>query len=174
MTGIGLAALVSLPLVDLDLSGADVGDDAPLEKFTQLRTLRLRDTRITDLTVARKLGGLRLLENLDLARTRISNAAMEGLARLTSLHVLDLAYADLDDAGLEKLKGLQQLETLNLDSTHVTDAGVGLLAEFQKLRQLDLYHSLLTAQGLAKLRAAAPGLHVIWDKESGMPHRRRA
>ena len=85
-----------------------------------------------------------------------------------------MAYAELDDAGLAKLAPLLRLETLNLDSTHVTDAGVMLLTGFPKLRQLDIYHSLLTAGGLAALRAAVPELRVIWDKESGMPHRRRA
>jgi len=174
VTGMGLTALAELLIVDLDLSGTDVTDNAPLEKFAGLRSLRLRDTRITDLTLARKLGGLRFLENLDLARTRISSAGMDGLANLTGLRVLDLAYAELDDAGLAKLAPLRQLETLNLDSTHVTDAGVKLLTGFPKLRQLDMYHSLLTAQGLAALRAAVPGLRVIWDKESGLPHRRRA
>ena len=174
VTGMGLTALAELLIVDLDLSGTDVTDNAPLEKFAGLRSLRLRDTRITDLTLARKLGGLRFLENLDLARTRISSAGMDGLANLTGLRVLDLAYAELDDAGLAKLAPLRQLETLNLDSTHVTDAGVKLLTGFPKLRQLDMYHSLLTAQGLAALRATAPGLRVIWDKESGLPHRRRA
>jgi hypothetical protein len=80
----------------------------------------------------------------------------------------------LDDTGLAKLTSLTELQSLNLDSTHVTDVGVPLLAGFGKLRQLDLYHSLLTGQGVAKLRAALPRTVVIWDKESGMPHRRRA
>jgi Leucine-rich repeat (LRR) protein len=174
ITGTGLRALTALPLERLDLSGCDVGDDAPLDQFLKLRALRLRDTRISDLTLSRTLGALRALETLDLARTRISNAGMDGLAKLTRLRILDLAYAELDDAGLKKLVALTDLETLNLDSTHVTDAGVDLLSGFQKLRRLDLYHSLLTKQGLDRLRAAAPALQVIWDKESGMPHRRRA
>ncbi|MFN0100698.1 MAG: leucine-rich repeat domain-containing protein [Bryobacteraceae bacterium] len=174
VTGPGLAALTALPLVHLDLSAADVSDNAPLDKFARLRSLRLRDTRITDLTLVRKLGTLKELESLDLARTRISNVGMEGIAKLTALRELDLSYAELDDTGLEKLAALQQLETLNLDSTNVTDGGVGLLTGFAKLRQLDLYHSLLTAKGLEKLRAALPHLRVVWDKEGGMPHRRRA
>lgn len=174
VTGVGLLALTSLPLIELDLSAADVGDDAPLDRFTSLRSLRLRDTRISDATLKQTLGALRSLETLDLGRTRISNAGMDGLAALTTLRSLNLAYAELDDAGLRKLAPLQQLETLNLDSTHVTDAGVAPLSGFGKLRQLDLYHSLLTADGVAKLKAALPGIRVIWDKESGMPHRRRA
>ena len=174
VTGAGLAALASLPLTELDLSAADVGDDAPLERFVTLRRLSLRDTRISDLTLARKLGMLRALEHLDLARTRISNAGMTGLAALTGLRTLDLAYAELDEEGLEKLVPLGQLESLNLDSTHITDAGVVFLSGFVHLRHLDLYHSLLSEQGLQKLRAALPQARIVWDKDSGMPHRRRA
>lgn len=174
VTGSGLTALVKLPLAELDLSAADIGDNAPLEQFTGLRSLSLRDTRITDLTLARKLGALRLLEKLDLARTRISNAGMDGLAKLTGLRELNVAYAEINDEGLAKLGLLARLERLNLDSTNVTDVGVALLTGFKQLRQLDMYHSLLTAQGLVKLRAASPALRVVWDKESGMPHRRRA
>ena len=174
VTGMGLTPLAALPLTELDLSGADIGDNAPLEMFTELRALRLRDTRISDLTLARKLASLRMLENLDLARTRVSNAGMDGLASLTSLRVLNLAYAELDDAGLGKLRALTQLETLNLDSTHVTDSSVAVLAGYSKLQTLDLYHSVFTKEGVERLRAASPKLRVVWDKESGMPHRRRA
>ena len=174
VTGPGLAALASLPLIHLDLSAADIADDAPLEKLTKLRWLSLRDTRISDLTLARKLPALTSLETLDLARTRISNAGIEFLSRLTALHHLDLAYAELDDSTLPKLAPLQQLETLNLDSTHLTDAAVDSLALFKNLKSLDMYHSLLTAQGLARLRTALPGAKVVWDKGAGLPHRRRA
>jgi len=174
VTGPGLAALAELPLAELDLSAADIGDTAPLERFTNLRVLSLRDTRITDSMLARKLGSLPLLERLDLARTRISNAGTAGLAKLTSLRELNLAYAELNDEGLAALSGLHRLEALNLDSTNVTDSGIAVLAGFRQLRHLDVYHSLLTAKGLAELRASSPALKVVWDKESGMPHRRRA
>ncbi|MBI2685709.1 MAG: hypothetical protein HYX27_05295 [Acidobacteria bacterium] len=174
VTGAGLAPLAALPLAHLDLSATDIGDDAPLEQFVRLRFLSLRDTRIGDATLTAKLGGLKELEHLDLGRTRISNKGIVNLAPLVALRTLDLSYAEFDDAGLAKLSGLQALESINLDSTHISDVGVEILAGFQKLRQVDLYHSLLTAQGLAKLQAARANLHVIWDKEGGLPHRRRA
>jgi Leucine-rich repeat (LRR) protein len=174
VTGNGLAALTGLPLTHLDVSAADIGDDAPLDSFRSLRHLSLRDTRISDLVLARKVGNLKELESLDLARTRISSAGIAGLATLNRLRELNLGYAELDDEGLSKLSGLTELEILNLDSTHVTDASAGLLAGFAKLRQVDLYHSLFTQAGLGKLKAARKEVRVVWDKESGMPHRRRA
>jgi Leucine-rich repeat (LRR) protein len=174
VTGAGLAALASLPLTHLDLSAADVGDDAPLSHFPQLRSLRLRDTRISDLMLARQLVLMKNLEVLDLARTRISSAGISRLGELRRLRDLNLSYAELDDDGLSKLDGLTELQSLNLDSTHITDASTAVLARFPNLVQLDLYHSLISPAGLAGLRAARPGIRVIWDKESGMPHRRRA
>lgn len=172
VTGAGLGKLVGLRLEELDLSAADVGDDAPLEKFGELRRLGLRDARISDLMLARKLAGMKGLRHLDLARTRISNAGIAYLAGLTGLVSLDLSYAELDDEGLGKLLSLGELVSLNLDSTHVTDAAVELLGRLGKLKEVNLYHSLVTGAGEAKLRAR--GLRVIWDKEAGMPHRRRA
>ena len=172
VTGAGLGKLVGLGLEELDLSAADVGDDAPLEKFTGLRRLSLRDARISDLILARKLAGMKGLRHLDLARTRISNAGIAYLAGLTGLLSLDLSYAELDDEGLGKLVGLGELVSLNLDSTHVTDGAVELLGKMGKLKDVNLYHSLVTGAGEAKLRGR--GLRVIWDKEAGMPHRRRA
>lgn len=174
VTAAGLAALTSLPLEHLDLAAADVNDDAPLDRFPRLRWLSLRDTRISDLTLARKLPALKALEYLDLARARVSNAGLERIAGLTALRELNLSYAELDDAGLAKLAPLKNLENLNLDSTHVTDAAVPTLAGLPKLRAIDLYHSLFTATGLARLRQSLPAARVIWDKEAGMPHRRRA
>ena len=172
VTGAGLGKLVGLGLEELDLSAADVGDDAPLEKFTGLRRLSLRDARISDLILARKLAGMRGLRHLDLARTRISNAGIGYLAGLTGLVSLDISYAELDDEGLGKLVGLGELVSLNLDSTHVTDAAIELLGKMGKLKDVNLYHSLVTGAGEAKLRGR--GVRVIWDKEAGMPHRRRA
>ena len=174
VTGSGLAPLAGLALEELDLSATDVGDDAPLERFTQLRRLSLRDTRISDLTPARKLAALGRLEALDLARTRVSNAGIEFLGKLTALRELDLAYAELDDAGLASLGGLTRLESINLDSTHVTDASVPHLARLTRLRRIDLYHSLVTGTGVGKLKAALPGASVVWDKDGSLPHRRRA
>jgi len=174
VTGSGLAVLAALPLEHLDLAAADIGDDAPLERFSSLRFLRLRDTRITDSTLLKKIGNLRALETLDLARTRTSNASMAALGALTGLRRLNLAYAEMDDIGFAKLSGLTQLEELNLDSTHITDEGVRLFSAFSKLKKLDVYHTLLTERGIAALREALPGAMLTWDKDGALPHRRRA
>lgn len=174
VTAAGLNRITGLRLTELNLSAADIGDDAPIDRFPTLRVLSLRDTRISDLIVDRKLRQLQNLQTLDLGRTRVSNAGMDGLSTITGLRDLDLSYADIDDAGFAKMKGLRDLEFLTLDSTNLTDAAATQLSALGKLRILNLYHTLVTADGLAKLRAALPQTRVVWDKESGMPHRRRA
>ncbi|HEU0120811.1 MAG TPA: hypothetical protein VFQ91_09825 [Bryobacteraceae bacterium] len=173
VTSAGIALVAGLQLVSLDAAAADVGDEAPWERLRSLRSLVLRDTRITDASL-RKLTALHALESLDLARTRLTNAGIETLSRLTNLRKLDLAYADLDDKGLAGLRSLAALESLRLDSTNITDAAVDTLLGFGKLRELDLYHSLLTGPAVQRLRDARAGLQILWDKEAGLPHRRRA
>jgi Leucine-rich repeat (LRR) protein len=174
VTGSGLAALAELPLEELDLAAADVGDDAPLHRFPALRRLRLRDTRISDALLLEKLSALRQLEHLDLARTRISNKGMDGLSRLPALRSLDISYAEVDDAGLAILGRLREIESINLDSTHVSDAALPTLTAWPKLADINLYHSLVSEPGAAALRKAKPAARVTWDKEAAMPHRRRA
>ena len=173
ITGQGIRTLASLSLERLDLSGTDVDDVAPWQAFTSLTWLSLRDTRITDKSLL-QLAPLTRRTYLDLARTRSTNAAAPGLAKLTNLVTLNLAYADLNDAGMAPLAALTNLQTLILDSTLITDDSAPLLAKLSKLQTLDLYHSLITAPALAELKRALPAARIIWDKESGFPHRRRA
>jgi len=173
ITGQGIRTLASLSLEHLDLSGTDVDDTAPWLAFTSLSWLSLRDTRITDKSLL-QLAPLTRLTHLDLARTRTTNAAAPTLAKLTSLQTLNLAYADVNDAGLASLVSLTNLQTLILDSTLITDASLATLIKLTKLQTLDLYHSLISAPVLLELKRALPAARIVWDKESGFPHRRRA
>ncbi len=173
ITGLSVRTLAALSLEHLDLSGSDVDDLAPWQALTSLRWLSLRDTRITDKSV-KLLAPLVRLEFLDLARTRTTNAGLPALAALPALKSLNLAYADVDDSGIALLTKRTQWETLILDSTLITDKSVPGLVQLTNLKTLDLYHSLISASGLAQLRASLPTARIVWDKESGMPHRRRA
>jgi hypothetical protein len=49
-----------------------------------------------------------------------------------------------------------------------------VLATLKKLRELNLYHTLVTQKGYDELAAALPGTHIVWDRDSSMPTRRRS
>jgi hypothetical protein len=70
------------------------------------------------------LKGLTNLRSLELTETRVSDAGMVHLKGLARLQGLDLSGTDVTDAGLRHLKGLIRLQYLSLAWTKVTNAGV--------------------------------------------------
>lgn len=62
-----------------------------------------------------------------LSGTKVTDAGLEYLRRLTSLEWLSLRGTRVTDVGLEHLKGLTFLQEVGLRDTHVTDAGVNEL-----------------------------------------------
>jgi len=69
------------------------------------------------------------LQYLQLSSTRVNNAGLVHLSKLTGLRVLWLYDTPVGDAGLVHLRGLTGLRVLNLRSTLVTSAGTDALQE---------------------------------------------
>ena len=69
------------------------------------------------------------LETLVLNDTQITDVGLEHLKGLTKLKKLSLRNTRITDAGLVHLKGLTNLESLNCRSTQVTDKGVKKLQQ---------------------------------------------
>ena len=67
------------------------------------------------------------LQYLQLSGTRVSNAGLSHLSKLTGLKVLWLYDTPISDAGLAHLHGLIGLRVLNLRSTMVSAGGVDAL-----------------------------------------------
>ncbi len=68
------------------------------------------------------------LVRLNLAKTKVTDAGLVHLAKLTSLTVLDLNGTEITDAGLEHLKRLW-LRRLDVRDTRVTEAGAQMLEQ---------------------------------------------
>ncbi len=96
---------------------------ACLSRLTDLRELRLAQSKITDAGLAH-LAGLPNLRRLALEEVRVGDAGLEHLKNLLSLEELDLTGTKISDAGLVHLKGLTQLKELTLEDTGVTKAAV--------------------------------------------------
>ena len=69
------------------------------------------------------------VQYLQLSSTRVSNAQLAHLSKLTSLRVLWLYDTPISDAGLAHLRSLAGLRVLNLRSTLVSTAAVDALQE---------------------------------------------
>ena len=69
------------------------------------------------------------LQYLQLSGTRVNNAGLAHIKRLTGLRVLWLYDTQVSDAGLVHLQGLTGLRVLNLRSTLVSVGGVDALQQ---------------------------------------------
>ncbi len=111
------------------------------------------------------------LADVNLARTKVTDAGLATLAGATDLQRLRLENTALTDAGLDHLLGLENLEYLNLFNTQVTDAGLEKLHALKGLRRLYAWESKATKEGAEKLHAANPNviINLGWDTEIGRP-----
>ena len=115
-------------LESLDLGATQISDIGPLADLTALESLNLMDTRVSDIG---PLACLSALESLLLINTQISNIGP--LAKLISLERLNLAFTQVSDIG--PLSKLAALEWLGLIDTQVSD--IGPLANLAALEHLD-------------------------------------
>lgn len=97
---------------------------------------------------------------LDLGRSKVTDAGLPTIAKMTALQRLHLERTTVTDAGLAHLAGLKDLEYLNLYDTKVTDAGIAKLAGNKALKKLFVWGTPVTKEGAKKLEAAVPGLVV--------------
>lgn len=97
---------------------------------------------------------------VDLARSQVTDAAADTLAKMTTLERLHLENTKVSDTGLAKLAALQSLEYLNLYGTKTTDAGIAKLAGAKGLKKLFVWQTGVTQAGAKALEGKLPGLVV--------------
>jgi len=143
-----LAASDPAAVTELMLRGSKATDAgiAGLSKFTNLRTLDLRDAGITDAGL-KHVSGLKGLTELQLGRTNVSDEGMAALSRLTYLRILGLSETKVTDKGLNALRSLNSLVDLTLLRTRVTDKGLLMLSDLPSLRRVHTYGTLVTEEG---------------------------
>lgn len=120
------------PLLRVEFFGREGEvDDAAVAALKPLRThvahLSLARTVITDRALD-VVGSMPLLVRLDLRRTAVTDRGLAALSDLSELRSLNLYGTAVTDRGLEALEGLSNLEALYLFETEVTDRGVAELA----------------------------------------------
>ncbi|MFP6613292.1 MAG: leucine-rich repeat domain-containing protein [Pirellulales bacterium] len=111
----------------------------------------LKGTKVTDAGLVH-LKRLTSLKILDLSNTKVTDAGLVHLKGLTKLEKLSLNDTKVTDAGLEHLKGLTKLESLSLWDTKVTDAGLEHLKGMTELKKLSLLNTKITDAGLVHLK----------------------
>ena len=115
-------------------------------------------------------GALKLVEpiaahvlSLDVSRTRVTDAGMASVAKMTNLTRLDLNHTAVTDVGLARLASLTRLESLNLYGTAIGDAGLDRLKTLTNLRTVHLWQTRVTPEAIARLKTALPSADITID-----------
>jgi len=97
---------------------------------------------------------------LDLARSQVTDAGLDTIAKMVHLGRLHLENTQVTDAGLAKLGKLGELEYLNLYGTKVTDGGIAKLEGAKGLKKLFVWQTGVTKAGATSLEGKVAGLVV--------------
>lgn len=129
----GIEALANLRSLRLDNNR--LVDISPLARLARLETLTLRGNEISDLS---SLTGLTSLQKLDLRDNSVADASP--LANLTNLMDLNLRGNRIEDIAF--LSKLTRLRVLNLRENQISD--ITVLAKLTLLEDLNLRHNRIT------------------------------
>jgi hypothetical protein len=116
--------------------------------------------RATDDDLAALLPG-EYVPRLYLGRTRITDRALEHIAKVDGLERLDVGFCPITDAGLQQLPARETLVQLNAERTKITDASLAHIAQMNGLRELDLSGCQITDASLARI-AELKQLETLW------------
>ncbi len=90
----------------------------------------------------------------------VTDAALDHVAKLTTLKRLFLTGAAITDGGLAKLSPLTELVTLDISGTKISDAGLIHLKDMKKLENLIARRAAVTNWGEAALKKSLPDVRV--------------
>jgi hypothetical protein len=126
----GLANVGRIPdIKELRIWSCDISDAGldSLKGLTNLESLEIVNCpKITGAGIA-SLSGLKKLERLALARSAVTDKALESIKNLTALKILQLPSTKVSDKSVETLSGLTNLEALDLRNTEVSEGAIGKL-----------------------------------------------
>ena len=117
--------------------------------------------RFDDAAFAKLAANGSAVAELDLSRSRITDAAAAHLPKFPNLAVLILNETQAGDALAKAAASLPRLERLALRSTQLSDAGLASLGSSRSLRSLFVGQSKVTAQAVGALQSSRPDLRLV-------------
>lgn len=160
--GAGLQPPPADVLKKLQASGAQIAllmTGSPLVSVDFLKAVNQGD----DNTIASLAPIYKNIAQLDLARTRITDAAFQNIAQMPRLTHLDLRKTKITDVGIAQLIALKNLISLNLYGTEITDEAVASLSAIKTLKSITIFESKMTEAGVSKIKAALPQADIVFN-----------
>jgi Leucine-rich repeat (LRR) protein len=119
-------------------------DTAALQRLEEIPSLELLDLEETAVDDVRSLAGCRVLRELRLTDSVVTDVGIIGLERIPTLEVLNLEGCS-QITSVSSLRHCTALRELILDRTHVTDAGIAGLECIVTLTKLSLGNTGITS-----------------------------
>ena len=131
-----------------------------IAKFESVTTIDLGETQTDDKALV-AISKMKKLEDLNLLRTKVTNA---GVASLTSVKLKRLNLDDIqaiDDGVVVHIAKMESLEFLHLGKTSITDVGIRGLSSLVNLKDLILNNTQVSETAVKELQAKLPKLKVL-------------
>lgn len=150
-------------MTKLKLRGSGVTNQGLIDhiaKFESVTSIDLGETETDDKALV-AISKMKKLEDLNLLRTKVTNA---GVASLASLKLKRLNLDDIqaiDDGVVIHIAKMQSLEFLHLGKTSITDAGVRGLSSLANLKDLILNNTQVSEMAVTELQAKLSKLKVL-------------
>ncbi len=106
---------------------------------------------------------------LELARSRVSDAACETIAAMPRLLRVDLRQTQVGDTGVAKLAACKELRDVNLFGTKTGDYAMAALGGLKALQNLYVWQTEVSAGAVVRLREQVPGARVVFAAELPEP-----
>jgi hypothetical protein len=136
---------------------AQMGNVAPTERRSEeqvlwnwvinVSSIDLSGTKVTDVAVE-EIAKLHDIEEVNLDGTLVTDEGLKSFAALKRLKVLILNGTQVTDSGLLALGALRNLEILEVCETAVGDAGVAIVANHPNMQALSVARSQVTGKSL--------------------------
>lgn len=158
-------------LAKLDVSSTDISDKGLVQliaMFPSVDNISLARTRITAKSMPVIARGWKSTYKLVLSGVKLGTNSLSPLKKLKALRHLDLDMADVGDVDLIACGKLVNLEELDLSGNpKVTDKGVSYLTNLKAMSRLDLMDTSITGDS-AKYVAQMPKLKKLRVREAGL------
>ena len=105
------------------------------------------------------------IAQLDLARTRITDASCKNIAQMPRLTHLDLRQTKITNAAIAQLSTLKNLVSLNLYGTEITDEAVPSLSAIKTLKYITVFECKMTEAGVSQLETALPQADIVFNAD---------
>jgi hypothetical protein len=149
-------------VTSISLYGSSVTDPGlkAVAHCTNVESLDLSETQITDATLSAVGKSFPKLEQVSVSRTKVTGTGIKALAGIENVTRLDVGGCELDEGTVQAIGGMKKLQNLNLNGAKFKPEWLKHLAGAQ-LKELNVSNTAFDDAAAIALAALAPNLNTL-------------